>query len=208
MWSGLYVGGDIGVFTNTIFLNDFDAFLVGGSRSLVCTNFTAGVQAGYDWEFCNKLLGIVADWNWVNIRNRSPSASVTEFTRNRNNWFTTIRGRAGVTMCDALLYVTVGAVVHNVRAHFASTVTAPGASISICKSIWGWTGGVGVEYLVGCGWSLGAEILSLNFSSRCATTTFTAPGAAAATTYRLGVADIGYVGRFYLNYRLGDFFGI
>jgi len=203
-WSGLYVGGNIGVYTSTIHLNDFDAFLLGGSRSLVNTNFTAGVQVGYDWECSNKLIGIVADWNWVNIRHRSNAASVTtDFTRHDNNWFTTIRARAGVTLCDALFYVSLGGAVHNVKAHFMGTgaTVTPGTTITINKTIWGWAGGAGVEYLLGCGWSAGIDFLALNFSHRHGSIL------ADGTTFRLGVASTAFVGRFLLNYRFGDLFG-
>jgi len=206
VWSGFYVGGNIGVFTNTIHLNDFDDFLLGGSRSLVNTNFTAGVQVGYDWEMCNKLLGIVADWNWVNIRERHNSGSLSSnFTRHNNNWFTTIRARAGVTLCDTLIYITLGAAVHNIKAHFNGTfsTTIAADSIHVNKTIWGWAGGAGIEYLLGCGWSAGLEVLTINFSHRHGSTVDPTLG----TRFVVGVADTAFVGRFLLNYRFGDLFG-
>lgn len=210
-WNGFYVGGDVGVFTNTIFFNDFDAFTMAGSSTFVNTNFTAGVLAGYDIECANKLIGIVGDWNWVNNRRRHNSSSDSSFCRHRNDWFATIRARAGVTLCDALVYVTLGAVAHNMRVNFtpSSALVDAGvpasASISINKTIWGWAGGAGVEYLLGCGWSLGVEVISLNFSHHSRKGLFTSDDG--PTLFRVSVSDIGYMGRVILNYRFGDLLG-
>lgn len=210
-WNGFYVGGDVGVFTNTIFFNDFDHFTMAGSIRHVNTKFTAGVLVGYDMECANKLIGIVADWNWVNNSRRHHSSSDASFCRHRNNWFTTIRARAGVTLCDALFYITLGAAVHKLNVDFVGTVEPLGtllapASIRINKTIWGWAGGAGVEYALGCGWSVAAEVLSINFSHHSRKGLFTA-FPATPTLFRVSVSDIGYLGRVILNYRFGDLLG-
>jgi outer membrane immunogenic protein len=196
-FDGLYVGGDIGVFSNTSHRNDFGGLIVDGSHSSIDTSFTAGVLLGYDWQFCNnKVLGLVADWNWVNTRNRSYDNS---FLNRDHNWFTTMRARAGVTVCDTLVYLTGGAVVSK----FESQVGGPGLSFDDDETRWGWTGGVGAEFMLGCNWSVGAEFLFLQFSEykRNISVATQTP-----RTGSFGFSDSALVGRFIVNYRFGDLF--
>ena len=198
-FNGFYFGGNVGVYSNTAHRNDYDGFFAtGGTRTTNTTNVTAGLQVGYDWDCCNKLLGVVADWNWVNNRSNNRSSTTMELARDRFDWFTTIRARAGITVCDALTYVTLGAAVFS--HDFRGTTILSTHRHSITR--WGWAGGVGTEFALGCNWSLGAEILVLNFSNRNKTFTDSATG----TQFTFGFSDTAYLGRIILNYRFGDLF--
>jgi opacity protein-like surface antigen len=71
-FSGFYVGGNAGAIAYTALRADSDAFIGSaldvGSPAEYSANrigVTAGVQAGYDWQSCNKVFGLVADWNWA-----------------------------------------------------------------------------------------------------------------------------------------------
>lgn len=201
-FNGFYVGGDIGVYSNTAHRNDFDGFFrTGGTRVINSTNFTAGVQVGYDMECCNKVFGLIVDWNWVNNKTHALNAAGTENHRDHFNWFTTIRGRAGVAVCDALLYVTLGAAVfhHKFRGEFVAPA-GDLVSFNHHNNRWGWVAGVGTEFLCGCNWSAGVEVLYLNFSNRTRTIVDPLSG----IPYRFGFSDSAYVGRFFVNYRFGD----
>jgi outer membrane immunogenic protein len=205
-FTGLYVGGNVGVFSNTAYRNDFDDFFpLVGTRTTTHTNVTAGVVLGYDWECANKLLGIVGDWNWVNYRRREHNASDPTFIHNRLRWFTTIRARAGLTVCDALIYVTLGAAVVEQHIRWNGEPAGTGTPFVLIrdrKYRWGWASGVGVEYMLGCNWSIAGELLWLVFNEH--TRRFTV----GTTTFRLGHSDTAYVGRVVFNYRFGNLFGM
>ena len=75
---------------------------------------------------------------------------------------------------------------------------------------WGWVGGVGLEYKLGCNWSLGAEFLSLNFKEHQTKVNGLlrrGDDTPLPLAFRFGSTDTVYVGRILLNYRLGDLLG-
>jgi opacity protein-like surface antigen len=219
-FNGFYVGGNLGVISHTVHRNDLNGFFSVGdvaptNFSSVRNSFEAGVQVGYDWQCNSTLFGVVADWNWVNNRHRSefsPLGSTIITTidgshHHRHQWFTTIRGRFGVTVCDALVYVTGGAAVHRHRSNFTFVGDDLGTAVDLDfrhhRTRWGWAGGVGTEYMMGCNWSFGAELLFLSFGNH--TRRFTVP--ATGDVFRFGHSDTAWVLRFLVNYRLGDLFG-
>lgn len=208
-FNGFYVGGDLGIYSRTTHITDFDAlFPTGGTRSVNTNNFTAGFLVGYDMECCNKLIGLVADWNWLSSRDRGRRSGAistgSERHHDHHRWFGTIRGRAGITVCDALVYVTLGAAAFHRNFRGSSDTTVGNFCHRHCK--WGWTGGVGTEFLLGCNWSVGAEILYLSFCRRDAR--FTSPIGPEVTRFRLGFSDTAFLGRIIVNYRFGDLFSV
>jgi hypothetical protein len=65
---GLYLGGNLGIFSHNAGRNDLDGFLTDNSGwTTIDTNLAGGVQAGYDWRFSDRVFGIVADWNGADI---------------------------------------------------------------------------------------------------------------------------------------------
>ncbi len=210
-FEGFYVGGNLGVASNTYHRNDFDGFFGSATRSStptsysgISTNVTAGVLAGYDLQCSNMLLGVVGDWSWTNLRRNTtelPDVAAPNYQdRNRVRWFSTIRARAGVTLCDALFYITGGAAVTKINRHHDGTLAADSAFFRECRTRWGWTGGVGSEFMLGCNWSVGAEVLFCQFSEQ--RRTFTDPST--SDRYSFGASDSLWVGRVTLNYRFGD----
>lgn len=201
-FNGLYVGGNIGVVSHTAHRHDFDGFLTDNSGWTVTdTDFTAGVQVGYDIQCCNKVFGIVADWNWTNNDRRehdNPSAVGDDnFFHNEHNWFTTIRGRAGLAVCDALVYITAGAAVSRFETRWRD---APD-EFRFRNTKWGWVGGFGTEFALWCNWSVGAEILYIHYDQHNET------GTVGTTNFVFGHSDHVWVGRVLLNYRFGDLCG-
>jgi len=202
-FDGFYLGGNLGIITHTAHRNDRDGFLTDNSGwTTNDTNFTIGVQLGYDWVCDCKLLGLVVDWNWADnnktLRDNPNAVGSDNFIRSSLDWFTTIRARAGLTVCDALVYVTGGAAVTS----FDTTWNESPDKFKAHDTKWGWTGGFGAEFLVWCNWSLGAEVLFMQFSEREETFTSTT-----ATDFEFGHSDSAWVGRIVLNYRFGDLCG-
>lgn len=207
-FEGLYIGGNVGAITNTAHRNDFNGYLTGDPAgfSFVQTGFTGGLQLGYDFQCQNKLVGVVGDFNWVDIeRNRRIDAGIGAddiSTRDRNKWFSTIRARAGIVVCDALVYVTAGGAVSKVHTHWHSaTHVVPDFDYS--KTRWGWAGGVGTEFKVWCDFSVGLELLYLAFDER------NHRFLDGTTTRVFGNSDTAWVGRVNVNYRfnLNNLFG-
>lgn len=198
-FEGLYIGANLGAFTNTAHRNDLDGFLTDNSGwTTINTNVEVGLQLGYDWMWNSSLFGLVADWSWVNTRatiHDNANAGSLNRIHNRGNWFTTIRARAGITFCDALLYITGGAAVTKFDNEWFDGVDR----FRHNHTRWGWVGGFGAEYLVWCNWSFGAEFLFLQFDTH--NRTFTT---AAGVPFAFGHSDSAWVGRFTLNYRFGD----
>jgi opacity protein-like surface antigen len=203
---GFYLGGNVGVLSDVAYRTDFNDFLaVGGTRSTVFTNVTIGVIAGYDWQWSHKLLGIAGDWNWININTRHTAHATIDSVRDRFDWFSTLRGRAGVTVCDALFYLTAGAAVADSDIRWTSSVTD--SAFHFRRTRWGWAGGFGVEYNVWHNWSIAGELLFLNFGRDHRKGSAFIDVDIGTRTFRFAHSDTAYVGRILFNYRIGNLLG-
>lgn len=213
-FNGFYIGGNLGFVSHGADRNDLDAFFLPQenptaatailpSIPIKSTSWTAGVQLGYDWSCScsNVVLGLVADWNWSNAEGKthvltgfaqSPPGDLETELR----WFTTIRARAGYSVCDKLLvHITGGAAVADIK----TRVRNVDSRFSFDQHRWGWTGGIGGEYALGCNWGIGAEILYMRFEKKTHTVdllTGLAPGPHSFDLY-----DDAWVGRINVNYR-------
>ncbi len=186
-WTGFYVGGNLGAAwtehdfrdRDGMFDNGFetvDGRLIAGRRVFnhTETSFTGGVQAGYNYQCKNWLIGFETDFNGVTNGNHDERrffvnnvGDMRSFRRNDDtSWFGTIRGRLGWTDNRFLVYATGGAAYtdlrHRVRGvdfffdnehNFNDDVT------------WGWTAGGGVEYLHSRNITFKVEALWMDFSN-------------------------------------------
>lgn len=162
------------------------------SPNLRSNAFVGGVQAGYNYQVNNTVLGIEADFN--SFHNRM-SATTTQlypgfpfgFTTNSQvstNWLLTVRPRVGVLATPAiLLYATGGLAVTDLKYSGQFNDTQPGAfaaeAASVSQTKAGWTVGAGVEGKLSANWSVKAEYLYASFGrvSATGTTTTLVPGA-------------------------------
>jgi opacity protein-like surface antigen len=200
-FGGIYLGGNLGVFSHTAHRHDLDGFLTDNSGwTTIDTNVTLGVQLGYDWKCGDKLLGVVVDWNWANAERdiRFPNTDADQLIRNEFSWFSTFRLRAGVTVCDALLYVTGGAAAARFDTRWRDLTAGDFHNREVR---WGWVGGVGTEFLLSCNFSVGAEFLYLQFadSKRTFLVNDETP-----TLFTFGHDDSAWIGRVTVNYRFED----
>ena len=163
-WNGFYAGvlGGYGAGTTT--------FVSGGAtQNLGTSGWLLGVTAGYNHQWDMFVLGVEGDIAWSNIGGSAPLVTTPALTLSSNaSWIGTLRGRAGVAVDQALLYVTAGFAAAGVN----STLTAPGGSFSATHT--GWTAGAGIEYAVTDDWSVKAEY------AYTALNTVTAPAATLA----------------------------
>ena len=142
-WLGPYVGANAGLHWTSD---------IGGPSP---SGFTGGIQGGFNWQFGPWVYGIETDFN---LSSASDRFADTQFS---NPFFGTVRGRAGYTINNFLVYGT-GGLAYGVR-----TIERGGLSDSSLHG--GWTVGIGVEvglaaYGFGPGWSVKAEYLHIDLS--------------------------------------------
>jgi outer membrane immunogenic protein len=169
-WTGWYVGGNIGGGAASTAFGDPCFYCSAGNP----TNgfFTGGLQAGYNYQFGNGLLGIEADVNGNTINNKfimGGDDSNAMRTGLKVDWSGTIRARGGIVMNNTLLYVTGGAAWANVRQTgtevcntFCEGVgigSPTGITANSSHTLWGAVVGAGVEYAVSPNWTVGGEFL-------------------------------------------------
>ena len=109
-----------------------------------------GIEGGYNWQRGNFVFGGEAD---LNLSSASATVAPLEFS---SPWFSTARGRGGVTFGNVLVYGTAGLAFGDLRAD-ASGLSETHANI-------GWTAGAGVEVGFTRRWSAKAEWLYLDFA--------------------------------------------
>jgi len=109
-----------------------------------------GIEGGYNWQRGNFVFGGEAD---LNLSTASATVAPLEFS---SPWFSTVRGRGGVTFGNVLVYGTAGLAYGDLR--------ADAAGLSESHANIGWTGGAGVEVGFTPRWSAKAEWLYLDFA--------------------------------------------
>lgn len=194
-FSGFYAGGNLGVFNLNDQRNDGNGF--NGSRagfSESYTNVTAGALIGYDWMvYSNTLLGVVADWNWVNIDEKFV-ASPDNFVHVEFDWYSTVRARAGLLLSGAIVYLTLGASCAKIDRDWQNGPL----QLHLHHTRWGWIAGAGIERLLCRRISLAGEISFMHFSVD--DHTFHIDD---TTAFRFRLTNAAHVGRVILNYHFG-----
>jgi outer membrane immunogenic protein len=152
------------------------AGLPGGSAR--DTAFMGGVQAGYNWQVNQIVLGVEGDIDGTHIhasltRNVTPPfpgspVAVNATSTDTINWIASARARGGVVVSErGLLYLTGGAAFTNatVNTSFGEALgpnvvppfPVPPTGASSSHGLIGWTLGGGVEWAFNKAWSVAAE---------------------------------------------------
>lgn len=202
-FDGFYVGLDVGVISHQARRNDLDGFFTDNSGwTSLGTSGAVGAQIGYDWQCGCRVLGLVADWNYTRVSTTvldNPGNTIGSHTKNKLDWYSTLRARAGVTVCcDTLVYLTAGVAWARFDTTFAGPTGQDRGNFHDKKARFGWAGGVGIEWALWCNWSLGAEFLALQFADKSRTFTGNDDG---VTTFKFTNNDSIYTAKLSLNYR-------
>lgn len=193
-WTGFYIGGNVGYgwadANDAMTLGGF--WLLGpgnlsdngvvtpfGNKQLRPSGFTGGIQAGYNYQAGQWVLGIETDANYFGLKDDSSRTFANPVTGSsfiftssfKSNWLVTVRPRIGYAFDRLLVYATGGLAVTNQK--FSQNITQLNVAFiqagSVSDTTVGWTVGAGVEYALGNQWSLKAEYLyvdpSISFSS-------------------------------------------
>ncbi len=193
-WTGFYAGGNAGYGSG----NANDAMVLEGSwltdgtgdnvpltplgnGQLKINGFVGGIQAGYNYQMGQWLLGIEVDADYFRMKKDFASGAFTNaasgnsytFTSSfESNWLITVRPRLGYAFDRLLVYVTGGLAIADQK--FSQNITQLNIAYteigSVSKTTAGWTAGVGAEYALDNRWSVKAEYLyvdpgSVSFSA-------------------------------------------
>lgn len=222
-WTGFYIGGNIGAvwgrsvvnYTASTFFTASDQISADGSPTLTNTTIMGGVQAGANWQTGAFVLGVETDINSVRVRNAGAVTRATApglslgYTVSENvesNWLFTFRGRGGLAYGNALLYVTGGLAVADVK--FNQTGTFPNCPCGIATeqsgTKVGWTVGAGIEYMIAPAWTMKAEYLYVDLGKQTFADNLGAAGFPQASfTHEAHLTES--IARIGLNYRFGGY---
>ncbi|OAF17919.1 outer membrane protein [Bradyrhizobium neotropicale] len=177
-WTGFYIGGNAG---GGMASSHFDDPCVYCSSATPTSGFfTGGGQIGYNYQFGSGLVGIEADVNGNSSFKdsvlggdfRSALAVATKADVSG-----TIRGRAGLVVNNALVYVTGGAAWADVKqtgVEFNNLASSPtfgaptGFTANRSGVLWGGVVGAGVEFALASNWIVGGEFLHTMYEDRSA----------------------------------------
>jgi len=165
-WTGFYLGGNLGAKWAS-----FDETLSGPVNSVAFsrgdsnTEFLGGGQIGYLWQTGQFVFGIEADIDATRLGDSvTVTRTVTPFVAGdtlsvRNDLQSSLRGRIGWAFDRTLIYATGGGAWANLKTTgtFVPVGPTPGFTASNDKTVFGWTVGGGLDYMLMAGWSLGAE---------------------------------------------------
>jgi outer membrane immunogenic protein len=222
-WQGFYLGGAIGAarLNTTAATTEsglsgfssgttFSAYPCGddSSNAVGCstgtTGFTAGVQAGYDWQSRYFVYGVVADWTWTGLKHsisRGSSSSHGVFQA-KVDWLATFRGRMGLAVDDTLVYITGGLALADLKSSVTGTrivccFTDASFDNSLSTVQAGWVAGLGVEHKLSQNWSVFSEFLYYDFGRATASGAESVTGNGKSTEFTHEI----FQGKLGVNYR-------
>jgi outer membrane immunogenic protein len=161
-WGGGYVGGVVGLGMPTTIVDDYDCYITCTSwNENTKMGITYGVDAGYNWMLSPAVLvGVEADISGTNFKGEAHSANWSSGAGHDSKWtsLTTLRGRAGMAVDNALLYATGGLAIVDLKAT-GYNIGTPAANYDASGNRIGLVGGVGFEYKMASPWSIKTEAL-------------------------------------------------
>jgi outer membrane immunogenic protein len=197
-WTGFYVGGNVGYGLannngNLSVLESGEPPLTPAQLPLLNTTdadklkgIFGGVQAGYNWQARNFLLGIETDVQASGQQSNNtfnaiiPSAAFVSLGNNpvavtdksKLDWFGTTRGRLGIVSDRWLVFVTGGVAYGEINESgnalpatiFPASMNAPFVWNQTTTKV-GWTVGAGVENAISANWSWKFEYLYIDLGN-------------------------------------------
>ncbi|WP_368507618.1 outer membrane protein [Bradyrhizobium lupini] len=235
-WTGFYIGGNVGYgWGNYGASNVIGTFVNsnGGSApygfNAVSDNgngITAGIQAGYNWQIEQTVLGIEADWQYLNSKTSIGNSAIAILPAIGSNfngsasvstdWYATFRGRVGYAFGPALLYATGGIALAETKLSASATGSIPTSLFPLTYGplgsmnasdraiLVGYVVGGGLEYSLGAGWSVKGEYLHMGFGTNGYNLTGSLQSPAGLTgviTSRVDIKSSVDIARVGVNYR-------
>ncbi len=195
-WTGWYVGGNVGygpgtASNNLSFLQGTPpaAAAFGATDSVKVSGANGGVQAGYNWQLGDFLVGVGPDvqasgergtntfaGTIINLFPGGAGNSAAVITdSNKLDWFGTTRARLGFVSDRWLVYGTGGVGYGEINLRGNIQPANPFAGIMNAPIVWnqsatrvGWVAGTGVENAITRNWSWKLEYLYMDLGTATA----------------------------------------
>jgi outer membrane immunogenic protein len=170
-WSGIYVGGTVGAFSGEMTESDImmdDTPIPFEPLTFDLDALALGVVAGANMQMGNLVLGVEADYNWVNaeaVADRSQTGDAFIVSVNLKH-LATLRARAGFAYENILFYATGGVAVAEAEGNVSDIYERGTYSYSDSQTFLGWVAGAGVEVAVTEQISLKGEAVYQDLGSR------------------------------------------
>lgn len=155
-WNGGFAGLQLGTaaYRSTTAIED----VLGLATSREEEGFTIGGVVGYNWQKCNTVFGIEAEFNWtdidrpwgLNLNGLGGGAGQLFNARSSMDWYGAVKLRSGFAFDNMLLYLTGGFAFANIEHNGSSNAIggAPAGLVAFNSSDtrFGWVVGAGTEY--------------------------------------------------------------
>ncbi len=223
-WTGFYVGLNAGYgaqnTTQSNSVSGSDAFgsLIAGLAPSNLSNEPRGPvlggQLGYNYQWGSLLLlGVEEQLDWSKISNSSGTgssilAAITGASSVSQNvdWLSFTNVRVGIVPSQHFVtYATGGLAVGGVKTSAASSVTAPGVTLSGSQALdqtrVGWDAGLGFEFAINSNWTLRADAKYYDLGTP--TGSFSTNGATGIAPLGVNFSDPtkGYIGTVGVNFK-------
>jgi outer membrane immunogenic protein len=190
-WTGFYIGANAGAIWSKSSVTQTDTSgVIFPNDGTTGTGFIGGVQAGYNWQFSNVVLGVEGDIDFASVR-QSIAVNATNTHNSSLSALGTVRGRAGLAFDRFLPYVTGGVAFASLKNEYISTFPF---AVNRGSSATGWTVGGGLEYAFDMHWSAKAEYLYVKFPDKSV-------AVGGGTGYVFNFSDSESIARIGINYR-------
>jgi outer membrane immunogenic protein len=172
-WTGFYAGVHGGAVWQQAHLSDDYTGFPGVTPS--DSGGIAGGQIGYNWQNGNTVYGLEVDGSWVSGK---PNASSYGYGYNGNDygtvsskieWLSTVRGRLGLAVGNAMVYATGGLAIGGVKTGITlwhCQGCDDSQSVSNTNTQVGWTVGAGAEHKWSPNLSFGLEGLFVDLGKK------------------------------------------
>jgi len=179
-WGGFYLGLNAGGGMGNSQLADSCYFCATENANPAFA--AVGGQIGDNWQMGAAVVGIEGDFDWDSLDHKGilgGSDSNELFYKQRLDWFSSIRGRVGLGVDNALLYLTAGpafgqintpGIEYCVVSYCGGTPNpkATGNTFSVSGTRMGMAAGGGIEFKTDDAWSFRVEYLYADFGSATA----------------------------------------
>lgn len=164
-WTGFYLGvnAGIGVGRNESSLVQ-PGIPTSETFTLAPVGAIGGVQAGYNWQFGNWILGLEADIQASGKKDNDNCLTLCRtgasiLVEQSMDWFGTVRGRIGYAHGPIMAYYTGGLAYGSFKTSIAESVGAVVGNASFSETVTGYTLGSGIEASLGGNWTGKVEYL-------------------------------------------------
>jgi outer membrane immunogenic protein len=201
-WTGFYLGVNAGIGVGEQPTSLRVGVFSGSEFTQSPIGAIGGVQAGYNWQFGNWVLGLETDIQASGLKDDAAClltcvAGQQMRIEQSLGWFGTARARVGYTTGPVLAYYTGGFAYGGVKSTINETLAGGTGVFGFDDTMTGWTLGSGVEASLGGNWTGKLEYLYLDLGN--GGTAYTVGGTAHVIN-----SDIrSHIFRAGVNYRIG-----